>query len=110
MADLRPLPTPDRMGGLSPAAFAALVTVGALVLVSMNNVAPSLGQLADGVPGMLRLVGRMLPPNTEADFLARIALRILETFQIALAGAAIGIVLSLPIAWLSARGLSPWPR
>ncbi|MBR9893447.1 phosphonate ABC transporter, permease protein PhnE [bacterium] len=110
MADPRPLPTPDRMGGLSPAAFAALVTVGALVLVSMNNVAPSLGQLADGVPGMLRLVGRMLPPNTEADFLARIALRILETFQIALAGAAIGIVLSLPIAWLSARGLSPLGR
>jgi phosphonate transport system permease protein len=52
----------------------------------------------------------MLPPNTEPDFLARIAVRMIETFQIALVGAAIGIVLSLPIAWCAARGVSPLGR
>lgn len=101
---------PDRFTGFSPLNFALLVTLGAVILASMGKVAPSPGQLADGVPGMVNLVGRMLPPNTEPAFLSRIAVRILETFQIALVGAAIGIVLSLPIAWCAARGVSPLGR
>ena len=100
-------PTPSRTTGLSPITFAFLVALGALIIASMQNVAPSLGQLADGIPSLLKLVDRMLPPNTEASFLSRIAVRILETFQIALVGAFIGIVFSLPIAWFSARGVSP---
>ena len=104
------LKAPDRFTGFSPLNFAILVALGGVVLASMGKVAPSPGQLVDGVPGMLNLVGRMLPPNTEPAFLSRIALRILETFQIALVGAAIGIVLSLPIAWCAARGVSPLGR
>jgi phosphonate transport system permease protein len=34
----------------------------------------------------------------------------IETFQIALVGAALGIALSLPIAWCAARGVSPLGR
>jgi len=52
----------------------------------------------------------MLPPNLEPDFLARVALRMIETFQIALVGAVLGIVVSLPIAWCAARGVSPLGR
>lgn len=109
MAD-RSLIAPDRWTGFSPFNFVLLVALGAMILASMGKVAPSPQQLAEGVPGMVNLVGRMLPPNTEPAFLARIAIRILETFQIALVGAAIGIVLSLPVAWCAARGVSPLGR
>ncbi|MDO6459045.1 phosphonate ABC transporter, permease protein PhnE [Celeribacter halophilus] len=102
--------TPKRFTDYSSVNFAILVALGGVILASMSKVAPTPQQLFDGVPGMARLVGRMLPPNTEADFLARIAVRILETFQIALVGAAIGIVLSLPVAWCAARGISPLGR
>ena len=50
-----------------------------------------------------------MPPNLDAGFLSRVGARIVETFQIAIAGAAVGIVLSLPIAWIAARSVSPVP-
>lgn len=99
--------TPPRLTRISPLSFALWVALGAVLLVSMGDVAPSVTQLAEGIPGMFSLVDRMLPPNMEAHFLERVALRIVETFQIALVGAAIGIVLSFPIAWLASRGVSP---
>lgn len=109
MVDQR-LQAPDRFRRFSAVNFVLLVVVGAIILVSMGQVAPSPHQLAQGLPGMANLIGRMLPPNTEPDFLARITLRMIETFQIALVGAAIGIVISLPIAWCAARGVSPFGR
>lgn len=101
---------PARFRRVSPLSFALLVAAGGVILASIGEVAPSPQQLADGVPGMVRLVGRMLPPNTDPDFLARIMVRMIETFQIALVGAALGIVLSLPVAWCAARGVSPLGR
>lgn len=101
---------PSRLSGVSPASFALLVAAGAVILVSMQQVAPSPRQLVEGVPGMVSLIDRMLPPTTDLDFLRRMGTRIVETFQIALVGAAIGIVLSLPIGWLSARGVTPLGR
>lgn len=109
MGDQR-LQAPDRFRRFSAVNFALIVALGAIILVSMGKVAPSPQQLAQGLPGMANLIGRMLPPNTEPDFLARVALRMIETFQIALVGAAIGIVISLPIAWCAARGVSPLGR
>lgn len=101
---------PPRMKATSAASFVTWVAIAAVIIVSMNNVAPSLGQLAEGVPGFGKLLGRMMPPNLEADFLGRIGIRILETFQIAIAGAFLGVLISLPIAWLSARDVSPVGR
>ena len=98
---------PSRLTSVSPASFTLLVAAVALVLVSMGEVAPSVSQLIDGTPKMMNLLDRMLPPNTDGDFLQRVGLRIVETFQIALVGAAIGILISLPIAWMAARGVSP---
>ncbi|WP_375554691.1 phosphonate ABC transporter, permease protein PhnE [Roseovarius mucosus] len=106
----RRVQAPDRFRRFSTLNFVLIVALAAILLASMGQVAPSPKQLADGLPGMANLVGRMLPPNTEPDFLARIAVRMVETFQIALVGAAIGIVLSLPIAWCAARGVSPLGR
>ena len=99
--------TPSRLSNLSAGAFTIFIAVAALVIVSAGDVAPSIKQLSNGVPRMTDLVGRMLPPNMEPAFMARVFWRIVETFQIALVGTAFGIVLSLPIAWFAARGLSP---
>jgi phosphonate transport system permease protein len=87
--------------------FSLLVALGALVIASFASVAPSPERLVTGLPRMFNLIGRMLPPDLDPDFVFRISLRILETLAIALAGTVIGIVLSLPIAWMAARGLSP---
>lgn len=98
---------PSRMPRISPVTFALLVGAGALLIVSMQQVAPSPAQLAHGAPRMAELVGRMMPPNLESAFLQRVFWRMIETFQIAAVGTAIGVVVSLPIAWLSAKGISP---
>ena len=99
---------PARLPRLSPLGFALSMAALAVVIVSVGQVAPTPGQLIDGGPSMVRLVDRMTPPNLDPAFLARIFWRIVETFQIAIAGAAIGIVLSLPIAWCAARGVGPF--
>ncbi len=101
-------PPPGRFARVSALNFALLVAVGGLILASLGDVAPSLGRLADGVPRIANLVGRMLPPETDPAFLARMGLRIVETLQIALVGTALGVLLAVPFAWASARGVSPF--
>lgn len=99
-----------RYSGLSPISFCLAVVLGALAIAALSKVGPTPQQLIDGVPNMLNLLDRMLPPNTDPGFLKRVTQKILETLQIAFAGAAIGIVLSVPIAWFAARGVSPIGR
>lgn len=98
---------PPRLTRLSPLTFVLTMTAFAIVIVSVGQVAPNPSQLINGGPSMVRLVDRMMPPNLDPAFLSRIFWRIVETFQIAIAGAFIGIVLSLPIAWFAARGVGP---
>ena len=99
--------SPNRFANLSAGTFTILVALGALVIVSAGQVAPSPERLARGLPAMADLIGRMMPPSTDPAFLTRMSWRIVETFQIALVGTAFGILLSLPIAWLGARGVTP---
>ena len=99
--------TPSRFYRTSPLAFALLVAAGALLIISMTQVAPSPSQLVNGMPRMVNLIDRMLPPNLDPGFLSRVTWRTIETLQIAFVGTAIGVLLSLPIAWLATRTLSP---
>jgi phosphonate transport system permease protein len=98
---------PSRWPRTSAPAFLMWVILVAVIVVSIDDVAPSPQQLVQGVPSMLSLLDRMTPPNTESAFLTRVFFQIVETFQIALVGTAVGILLSLPIGWLAARGVSP---
>ncbi len=98
---------PPRSGRMNPITFTLLVAGLAVLVVSMGQVAPSPQQLMDGAPNMVRLVDRMTPPNLDPQFLLRIFWKMIETFQIALVGAVIGIVISLPLAWIAARGITP---
>ena len=58
---------------------------------------------APAVPAVGDFLSRAWPPNI--DRLDRIGLSILETFQMALVGTVVGVILSLPFAILAARGL-----
>ena len=90
--------------------FALLMGAAALVVAMMVPVTPSPERLAGGIPRLGSLLGRMWPPETDPGFLSRMGWRLVETLQIALAGTVLGVILSLPVAWLAARRLTPLPR
>lgn len=86
----------------------ALMLFGVLaIVVSIDGAGVSPGELVSGLPHMGRLVGEMFPPDLGR--LDRMALALLETFQMALVGTAFGIVLSVPLAILAAERLTPHP-
>ena len=101
---------PARLDGTSALRFALIVAAAAFVVAMMVPVTPSPERLAAGVPRLGSLLGRMWPPETDPGFLARMSWRLIETMQIALAGTVLGVILSLPLAWLAARRPSPVPR
>ncbi|MEO1700582.1 MAG: phosphonate ABC transporter, permease protein PhnE [Pseudomonadota bacterium] len=109
MADVHTQHVPPRMASVSALQFTLWVVIGAVVIASITQVTPSPERLADGAPRIARLLSRMLPPNTDPDFLGRMFWKLVETLQIAIAGTVLGVILSLPIAWLSARGITPVP-
>jgi len=63
---------PSRLHGASPAAYIAWVLLVAVIVVSLDDVAPSFEQLVEGVPSMASLLDRMIPPNIESGFLTRV--------------------------------------
>ncbi|MEM9145480.1 MAG: hypothetical protein AAGC57_04715 [Pseudomonadota bacterium] len=99
---------PGRFEGMSALTFTLLLAVAALILASLGDVAPSPQRLYEGGPRIAKLVGRMMPPETDPAFLVRMGWRMLETLQIALVGTAFGVLISVPIAWAAARGVTPF--
>lgn len=77
------------------------------IIMGVNNANITLDRLGNGVLNMGKFVGSAFPPD--ASRFGPIMQRILETFEIALVGTAIGVVLSLPIAVLAATNTSPHP-
>jgi ABC-type methionine transport system permease subunit len=84
------------MGGL--AAIAILVW-------SAQGVNLNLREFIRGLPWVVDLVSRMVPPNWE--FLPRLGRPVLETIQIALWGTLLSMALALPLGLLAARNLCP---
>lgn len=103
------LPVEARFRSVSALQFVMWVTIGAIVIAAITDVSPSPGRIADGIPRIGKLLDRMMPPETDPAFLARMGWRLVETIQIAIAGTVLGVLLSLPIAWMSARGVTPLP-
>lgn len=90
-----------------PVAFVLTVAVLAFVVSSFWASGLSFEKLLRGLPGMGRILGQMFPPSL--DDLDRILVSLLGTFQMAIAGVVLGLILSLPLAVLAADGLSPHP-
>jgi phosphonate transport system permease protein len=70
----------------------------------------SLDKMVSSPPRFADFATRAFPPNLEPQVLARLGWKMVETLQIAVAGAVIGVILSVPVALLAARGLiaGPW--
>lgn len=100
----RPEP-PRRFERPSPLAFALWLLAAAAVLASLRGIGFSATSFLDGLPHMGRILAEMYPPSLERA--GPVAKAILETFQMALVGTIAGVVLSLPLAVLATRHLSP---
>ena len=108
MNDGRPSAS-SRLPHVPPLHYVLALGAAALVLASIGQTAPTPAELVDGVPRLGSLLERMWPPNLDPGFVERLIAKLVETFQIALAGTAIGVALALPLGWLAARGLTPLP-
>jgi phosphonate transport system permease protein len=87
--------------------FVLIVMILALVFWAVGGVGLSAERLARGVPALGGILGRMFPPDLER--LPQILWSLLVTFQMALAGAVLGLLLAFPLAVLAADGISPHP-
>ncbi|MEM8630195.1 MAG: phosphonate ABC transporter, permease protein PhnE [Pseudomonadota bacterium] len=95
-----------------PSAIAFLGYAFALIIIvwSFAGAGFSIEKMVTAPPRFADFIDRAFPPNFEPDVLARLGWKMLETLQIALAGAVLGVILSFPVALLAARGLvaGPW--
>jgi phosphonate transport system permease protein len=69
----------------------------------------SLDKVMSSPPRFADFASRAFPPNMDPQVLARLGWKMVETLQIAVAGAVIGVILSVPIALVAARGLIAGP-
>jgi phosphonate transport system permease protein len=85
-----------------------LVSLALLLLVySARGVDFSPPQLISGLPDIRRIVGEMFPPDLKR--LDRIGAAILETFQMALVGTALGVAGSFFLGIFASRAHAPHP-
>lgn len=95
-----------------PPAIAFLGYAAGLTLIAwcLAGAGFSLDKVAAAPPRFADFAARAFPPDLDPAVLARLGWKMVETLQIAVAGAAIGVVLSLPVALLAASGLiaGPW--
>ncbi|NQW02173.1 MAG: phosphonate ABC transporter, permease protein PhnE [Rhodospirillales bacterium] len=98
---------PDRYARPSLPSFMAYLVAFAFAMVSIQNSGLSLERLLVGLPSISRMLDQMFPPDLER--ISSIGWSLLQTFQMAVAGTVLGIVLSLPLAILAARNISPHP-
>ncbi|MEX1081832.1 MAG: phosphonate ABC transporter, permease protein PhnE [Halofilum sp. (in: g-proteobacteria)] len=96
---------PGRFQRPSLPMLCAAIVFAAVVLWSFDGVELSLRTLAEGLPQMGRVLGEMMPPDFSRA--GSIADKLLETFQMAVAGTVLAIAFSLPIGVFAARTQSP---
>ena len=99
------LPTPSRYERPNALAFLGYVLGLTLIVWCLAGAGFSLEKMASAPPRFADFLDRAFPPNLEPRTLARLGWKMVETLQIAVAGAVIGVILSVPVALLAARGL-----
>ena len=107
---LQASPAPPRFQHRSIAEYVAIIVVLALVLTSVMNTAPSLDKLQRGTARLFAPSGflmQMFPPDFSR--VEHITWKLVETLQMAVAGAALGLVFAVPFAILATDRLSPHP-
>jgi len=104
------IPAPPRLQHRSLAEYVGIVVVLALVVTSVVNTAPSLDKLQRGTARLFAPSGflmQMFPPDFSR--VEHITWKLVETLQMAVAGAALGLIFAIPFAILATDRLSPHP-
>jgi phosphonate transport system permease protein len=96
---------PARFERPGPLAFLLWVVALAMVIASLQGIGFSASGFFSGLPSIGRMLGEMFPPSLERA--GPVGKALLETFQMALVGTLAGVALSLPLAVLATRHLSP---
>lgn len=107
MSDHNTAPTsrlPERFESPNALHFCAYVALLAFVFWSFQGAGWSFSALLSGGPAMVDFLSRTWPPSL--DRLPQLSSALVETFQMALAGTIIGIIVSLPLAILATKGKS----
>ncbi|WP_299873919.1 phosphonate ABC transporter, permease protein PhnE [uncultured Sulfitobacter sp.] len=94
----------------SALAFLGYILGVSIIFWCLAGAGFSLEKVASAPPRFADFASRAFPPNLEPDVLVRLGWKMVETLQIAVAGAVIGVILSVPVALVAARGLiaAPW--
>ena len=104
------IPAPPRFQHRSLAEYVGIIVVLALVVTSVVNTAPSLDKLQRGTVRLFAPSGflmQMFPPDFSR--VEHITWKLVETLQMAVAGAALGLIFAIPFAILATDRLSPHP-
>ncbi len=96
---------PTRFERPNAVAFLGYALGLTLVFWCLGGAGFSIEKMVSAPPRFADFVDRAFPPNTDPKTLARLGWKMVETLQIAVAGAVIGVILSVPIALIAARGL-----
>ncbi len=87
-----------------------LVGIGVVIAIywwSIRGTELSIAEMVTGFPAIAELLGQMFPPDW--SYLPRLTGPVIETLQIGIIATVIASILSLPLAFLAARNLSPHP-
>jgi len=90
--------------------YLGILIVAALIISSVVSTAPELGAVGRGIERLFApsgLLAQMFPPDLSR--VDRIAWKLLETLQMAVAGAVLGLIFAVPFAILATDRLSPHP-
>ena len=103
---------PQRFTRPSALAFLAYALGVAVVVWAANGAEWSFGELVTGIPALGDFLSRAWPPSFER--FGSLSRALIETFQMAIIGTLVGVILSLPLAIFAARGLTglsflAWP-
>lgn len=98
---------PARFSPPNPVSAILFAAFLAFFAWSLAGAGISIGELLAGLPNMVEIGKEMVPPATDR-FLPMLE-SVLVTFQMAVVGTVIGVLLSLPLAVLASRNHSPHP-
>lgn len=103
-----PVPVPPPAPRIvTPLRTVGLVAGLGVVVWSFAGTGFSPVEIAEGLPNLVDLIGRMLPPDV--SILPDLVEPILETVRMAIVATALASVIALPLGFLAARNVTPHP-
>jgi phosphonate transport system permease protein len=98
---------PPRFSAPGPASLFGSILLAFFFAYSVNQIGFSPAELISGFPGIGRILSEMFPPDIQR--IRQVGAAILETFEMALIGTGVGILLSFWLAILASRSHAPCP-